>query len=158
MNHPEVVAQTFADVQAGKKPLSVLAGYASQPELNDMLKTNWSAEVARLNAASPMLNQGTVTPRGIPASPTKALTTTRIASIPIQLPPKNLGTVWANESAKTIVTVTAVGDGYVDASLDLNATNRHFSIVNAISYTGKMVSNNQNCTNGPRRAIPGRDR
>ena len=44
MNHPEVVAQTFADVQAGKKPLSVLAAYASQPELNDMLKTNWSAE------------------------------------------------------------------------------------------------------------------
>jgi hypothetical protein len=141
MNHPEAVAQTFADVQAGKKPLSVLAGYASQPELSDMLKTNWSAEVARLNAASPMLNQGTVTPRGIPASPTRALTTTRIASIPIQLPPKNLGTVWANESAKTIVTVTAVGDGYVDASLDLNATNRHFRIVNAISYTGRMVNN-----------------
>ena len=50
-------------------------------------------------------------------------------------------TVWANESAKTIVTVTAVGDGYVDASLDLNATNRHFKMVNAISYTGRMVNN-----------------
>ena len=69
MNHPEAVAQTFADVQAGKKPLSVLAGYASQPELSDMLKTNWSAEVAPTECCSPMLNQGTVTPRGIPANP-----------------------------------------------------------------------------------------
>ncbi|MBU6435779.1 MAG: hypothetical protein KJS98_20920, partial [Nitrospirae bacterium] len=52
MQHPEVVAQTFADVQAGKKPPSVLAGFASSAELNDMLKSNWTGEAARLNATS----------------------------------------------------------------------------------------------------------
>ena len=137
MQHPEVVAQTFADVQAGKKPPSVLAGYASPAELNDMLKTNWTGEAARLNATSLILKQSAVTPRGVPVSPTKTLTPSLIASIPIQLSPKTLGTVWANSVALTTISTTAATDGYVDAQLDLNATNRHFRIVNAISYTGK---------------------
>ncbi|MDE3051129.1 MAG: hypothetical protein KGJ48_14680, partial [Nitrospirota bacterium] len=140
MQHPEVVAQTFADVQAGKKPPSVLAGFASSAELNDMLKSNWTGEAARLNATSLILKQSAVIPRGVPTSPTKALTPSLISSIPIQLSPTNLGTVWANGVALTTISITAASDGYVDAQLDLNATNRHFRIVNAISYTGKVVS------------------
>ena len=140
MQHPEVVAQTFADVQAGIKPPSVLAGFASSAELNDMLKSNWTGEAARLNATSLILKQSAVIPRGVPTSPSKALTPSLIASIPIQLSPTNLGTVWANGVALTTISITAASDGYVDAQLDLNATNRHFRIVNAISSTGKVVS------------------
>ena len=140
MTYPGVVAQTLADVQVGKQPISVLAGFTSQVELNDMLRTNWSAELARVNAASALLKQGTVTARGVPASPTKALTPAMISSIPVQLPSKNLGTVWANQLATTVVSVTALTEGHIDMRLDLNATNRHFRIMKVTSYTGRIVN------------------
>jgi hypothetical protein len=142
MQHPEVVAQAFAKVQAGKQSIASLSGFASHAELSEMLKTNWSAEVARLNAASPILKQAGVATRGAPMNPTMALTPAVIASIPVQLPAKNLGTVWAGQLAMTVVSITAATDGYVDARFDLNATNRHFRIVNAISYTGRVVNRN----------------
>jgi hypothetical protein len=137
MQHPEILAQAFANVQAGKQSFASLSGFASQAELSEMLKTNWSAEVSRLTAASPILKQAGVATRGVPVAP--ALTPAKIAAIPIQLPAKNLGIVWAGQLAMTVVTITASADGYVNARFDLDATNRHFRIVNAISYTGKVV-------------------
>jgi hypothetical protein len=39
-----------------------------------------------------------------------------------------------------IVSFTAPADGYVEGRFNLNATNRHFRIVNAIAYTGEVVN------------------
>jgi hypothetical protein len=37
------------------------------------------------------------------------------------------------------VALTAPADGYVEGRFNLNATNRHFRIVNAIAYTGELI-------------------
>jgi len=133
MEHPEIIAQALTDVQAGKQPAANLSGFASQAELADLLKTNWSAEVARLNAASPNLTQAAVIPRGIPLN-------AKVTASLLPLLPKNLGVVYAGQSALTTVSLTSPGDTYVEARLNLNATNRKFRIVNAVSYTGEIVN------------------
>jgi hypothetical protein len=139
-----------------------------------MLKTNWSAEVSRLNA---MRDAGTtqagVTPRGLPgglslsdqftdfttqkspytsvlkplppgseqvtAVPKKSPFTAILKALPLPLPTRNLGSVWAGQRATAVVSITAPADGYVEGRFDLNATNRHFRIVNAIAYTGELA-------------------
>ena len=63
MHHPGIVAQALADVQTGKQPRSSVAGLASDVELNDMLKTNWSAEVSAMRDTG--MTQAGVTPRGL---------------------------------------------------------------------------------------------
>ncbi len=140
MYHPEIVAQALADVQASKQPRTSIAGLASDVELNEMLKTNWSAEVTRLNAMA----QAGVTPRGVmdqftAVATQKSAVISIVKALPIALPPRNLGSVWAGQRAITIVSFTAPADGYVEGRLNLNATNRHFRIVNAIAYTGEVV-------------------
>lgn len=158
MHHPEIVAQALAEVQAGQQPRAAIAGLASEIELTDMLKTNWSAEVSRLQAmrATSMSPAG-VTSRGLPGglsltdqvtvNPSKA---TRPPSavvqalahdpFPVALPPRNLGSVWAGQSAFAYVFITAPADGYIEGRFNLNATNRHFRIVNAKAYTGEVVN------------------
>ena len=156
MHHPEIVAQALADVQTSKQPRASVAGLASEVELNDMLKTNWSAEVSRLTAMREAgVTQTGVTPRGLPDSLSLKDQVTAVPSaktilpqalkpiahdpFPIQLPPRNLGSVWAGQRATTVVSITAPADGYVEGRFDLNATNRHFRIVNAIAYTGELA-------------------
>jgi hypothetical protein len=179
MHHPEIVAQALADVQTSKQPRTSVAGLASGAELNDMLKTNWSAEVSRLNAAREAgMTQPGVTPRGLPgglslsdqvtavnpqksplsdqftavtpkksplsdqftAVPQKTPLSPFLKALPVQLPTRNLGSVWAGQRAMAIVSITAPADGYVEGRFNLNATNRHFRIVNAIAYTGEVVN------------------
>jgi hypothetical protein len=156
MHHPEIVAQALADVQSRKQPRTSVAGLASEVELNDMLKTNWSAEVSRLNAIREAgMTQAGVTPRGLPSGLSLKDQVTAIPSVkptlpqalkpiahdpfPITLPPRNLGSVWAGQQATAVVTFTAPADGYVEGRLNLTATNRHFRIVNAKAYTGVLA-------------------
>ena len=167
MHHPEIVAQALADVQTGKQPRASVAGLASDVELNDMLKTNWSAEMSAMREVG--ITQAGVTPRGLsltdqvtaipqksPLSPIlKVLppTSDQVTVVPqksplspllkallITLPAQDLGSVWAGQRAMAIVSFTAPVDGYVEGRLNLNATNRHFRIVNAIAYTGEVVN------------------
>lgn len=158
MHHPEIVAQALAEVQAGQQPRTAVAGLASEVELTDMLKTNWSAEVSRLQAMrAASMPQAGVIARGLPGglsltdqvtvNPSKA---TRPPSavvqalahdpFPVALPPRNLGSVWAGQSAFAYVFITAPADGYIEGRFNLNATNRHFRIVNAKAYTGEVVN------------------
>ncbi len=60
--------------------------------------------------------------------------------IDLNLPPRNLGSVWAGQSAFAYVFITAPADGYIEGRFNLNATNRHFRIVNAKAYTGEVVN------------------
>lgn len=173
MHHPEIVAQALADVQTSKQPRASVAGLASEVELNDMLKTNWSTEVSSLNAMrEASMTQTGVTPRGLPSglSLTDQVTAIPQKSTPsilkafpsasdqvmdvshksplspllkallITLPARNLGSVWAGQRAMAIVSITAPADGHIEGRFNLNATNRHFRIVNAIAYTGEVVN------------------
>jgi len=167
MHHPEIVAQALADVQTGKQPRASVAGLASDVELNDMLKTNWSAELSAMREVG-------VTPRGLPSglSLTDQVTAVpqespfspilkappsasdQVTTIPfgkttlpsayqlidLTLPPRNLGSVWAGQSAFAYVFITAPADGYIEGRFNLNATNRHFRIVNATAYSGEVVN------------------
>jgi len=154
MHHPEIVAQALADVQTSKQPRTSVAGLAADVELNAMLKTDWTAEVSRLNAArETSMTQGMVTPRGLPSglslkdqvtavpqkSPSPFLQAIAHDPFPITLPTRNLGSVWAGQQAIAVVSFTAPVDGYVEGRLNLNATNRHFRIVNAKAYTGVVA-------------------
>jgi hypothetical protein len=47
--------------------------------------------------------------------------------------------VWAGQRATAVVSITAPADGYVECRFNLNATNRHFRIVNAKAYTGVLA-------------------
>lgn len=58
----------------------------------------------------------------------------------LTLPPQNLGSVWAGHSAFAYVFTTAPVDGYIEGRFNLNATNRHFRIVNAKAYSGEVVN------------------
>jgi hypothetical protein len=168
MHHPGIVAQALADIQTGKQPRSSVAGLASDVELNDMLKTNWSAAVSAMHETG--MTQAGVTPRGLsltdqvtaipeksaippilkvlPPAPNQVTTIpfgeTTLPStyqlIDLTLPPRNLGSVWAGRSAFAYVFITAPVDGYVEGRFNLNATNRHFRIVNATAYTGEVVN------------------
>ncbi len=58
----------------------------------------------------------------------------------LTLPPRNLGSVWAGQSAFAYVFITAPVDGYIEGRFNLTATNRHFRIVNAMAYSGEVVN------------------
>jgi len=134
MNHPEIVAQALAEVQAGKRPLIAVSGLASTTELNDMLKTNWSAEVAKMTAT-----QRGVTTRGVDAiyeSQTSASSTIAAA---FPLPTRDLGHVWSGQRSTTTIMVTVPFDGYIEALFKLESARRRFRIVNLVSYTGEFV-------------------
>lgn len=155
MHHPEIVAQALADVQTNRQPRTFIAGLASDVELNAMLKTDWTAEVNRLatmgNASGP---QAGITPRGLPGGLSLTDQVTAIPSakrnpalkvmlnelLALTLPPQNLGSVWAGHSAFAYVFITAPVDGYIEGRFNLNATNRHFRIVNAKAYSGEVVN------------------
>lgn len=156
MHHPEIVAQALADVQTHKQPRTSVAGLASEAELNDMFKTNWSAEVSKLTAMREAgMTQTGVAPRGLPNSLSLKDQVTAIPSaksplsstakviahdpFPVTLPPRNLGSVWAGQRATAFVSMTAPADGYVEGRFNLNATNRHFRIVNAKAYSGVLA-------------------
>ena len=137
MHNFEIVAQALADVQTGKQPRTSIAGLASDVQLNDMLKTNWTAEVARMNAAQ----QGVTTRGGVVIPYDQLSTATNAASLAaaLALSVRDLGSVWAGQHVTTVVSITAPADGYVEGRLNLDATNRHFRIVNAITHTGEVV-------------------
>jgi hypothetical protein len=151
MYHPEFVAQALADVQTSKQPRASVAGLASEAELNDMLKANWSAEVSRLNALrEASTTQVGVAPRGFTdglsltdqvtaVTPQKSPLIAIWKAMPMPLPTRNLGSVWAGQRAMAVVSITAPADGYIEGRFNLNATNRHFRIVNAKAYTGEVV-------------------
>jgi hypothetical protein len=151
MHHPEIVAQALADVQTGKQPRASIAGLASETEINDILKTNWSAEVSRLNAIRGAgTTQAGVAPRGFAdglsltdqvtaVTPQKSPVIAIWKAMPMPLPTRNLGSVWAGQRATAVVSITAPADGYIEGRFNLNATNRHFRIVNAKAYTGEVV-------------------
>jgi hypothetical protein len=142
MHHPEIVAQALADVQTNKQPRTSVAGLASQVELNDMLKINWSAEVAKNNAAQKDVTTrgGVVIPYESKISASGAYAAALWASgAGIALPVRHLGSVWAGQRATAVVSLTAPADGYVEGRFNLNATNRHFRIVNAIAYSGEVI-------------------
>jgi hypothetical protein len=152
MRHPEIVAQALADVQTSKQPRTSIAGLASDVELNAMLKTDWTAEVNRLaTMGSASAPHTTITPRGLPSDsyasdsytadlPAIAAIKPNPALLALTLPPQNLGSVWAGQSAFAYVFITAPSDGYIEGRINLNATNRHFRIVNAKAYTGEVVN------------------
>lgn len=50
INEPQAVTKILADVQAGKLPPATLNGLAPPAALTEMMKTNWAAETARLEA------------------------------------------------------------------------------------------------------------
>lgn len=166
MHHPEIVAQALADVQTSKQPRASIVGLASDVELNALLKTDWTAEVNRLAALSNTSGpQAGITPRGLPsdsyatdlppiaaAKPNPASNAIPSAKrnpasqaiinelLSLTLPPQNLGSVWAGQSAFAYVFITAPIDGYIEGRFNLNATNRHFRIVNAKAYSGEVVN------------------
>jgi hypothetical protein len=152
----------LTEVQAGKRPLATMRGLASQPELTEMLKTNWSAEVVQMTAArTAAMRQAGVTARGglsatttlsppssfATATPLRKSSATidysppiALITFPLPLPPQNFGSVWTGQSAFAYVFLTAPTDGNVVGRLNLNATNRRFRIVNAVTYTGEVVN------------------
>ena len=163
MHHPEIVAQALADVQTGKQPRASVAGLASDVELNDMLKTNWSAELNAMREVGvtprglSLTDQVTAVPQKSPFSPilkAPPSASDQVTTIPfgkttlpsvyqlidLTLPPRNLGSVWAGRSAFAYVFITAPADGYIEGRFNLNATNRRFRIVNATAYTGEVVN------------------
>jgi hypothetical protein len=87
MHHPEIVAQAMADVQTNKQPRTSVAGLASEVELNDMLKSNWSAEVSGRNAIREAgMTQAGGTPRGLPSGLSLKDQVTAIPSVKPTLP------------------------------------------------------------------------
>lgn len=152
MRHPGMVAEALAAVQTGKQPRESLAGLAfSDAELNEMMKTDWSAAVTRFDAMrSAAVTQPGVTPRGLSLadqaklapSATASLPPSAIAIAPVRFPiaTRDLGSVWAGQQATTVISLLAPADGYIQARLDMNATRRHFRILHARSYTGEVVN------------------
>lgn len=154
MRHPDMVAGVLAAVQTGKQPRESLAGLVfSDTELNETMKTDWSVEVTRLNAMNPAsVTQPTVTPRGLSladqakrapsATAAPPLSANAIAPMPVRIPIaiRDLGSVWAGQQATTVISLLAPADGYIQATLDTDATNRHFRILHARSYTGEVVN------------------
>jgi len=154
MHHPDMVAEALAAVQAGTRPRESLAGLVfSDAELAETMKINWRAEVTRLNAIrSTGVTQPGVVPRGLSlenqakiapsvTAPPPPLADA-LAPIPVRFPfvIRELGSVWAGQQVTTVVSVAAPADGYIQARLNLDATNRHFRILHARSYTGEVVN------------------
>ena len=154
MHYPDSVAQALADVQSRKQSRESLSGLTfSELELNELLKTDWSTEVTRLNAMrSAGVAQSGVTPRGLSltdqaklapsatAPPPPSANAIAPASFRIPIAVRELGSVWAGQQATTVVSVAAPADSYIQARLNLDATNRHFRILHARSYTGEVVN------------------
>lgn len=155
MHHPELVAQALADVQAGKRPRSFLAGLATPMELDTMLKTNWAMEASRLNAAL----QTTVKARGLISAMTEApsiassaqqsqptpplmqreLSSTLLPLLP--LPTQDLGAAFSGEHPTRTFSVTSPVDGWLTAALDIkSARDLRFRIDKAITYKGEFVN------------------
>lgn len=154
VNSPGFVAQTLADVQSGKRPRSFVAGLATPLELTEMLKRDWAAEVARLNAA----RQAVVTTRG-PSPAAKAPRSGAAATPPTQqlpsraqlpvflapiflpsLPAQDLGARYSDEFGMKTFDVTAPADGRLEAELDIaDAREKRFYINKVTAYTGEFV-------------------
>lgn len=152
MHRPEMVAKMLADVQTGKLPPTTISGLASPMELTEILKTNWSAEAAKLagpgNAA---MNQPGITSRAVPnvlapappvvpsikdmpvmtAPPLAALT-----PIPIALSPIDLGAHWSGERGTYTYSMTVPAAGSFICELDASLVNARVKILEARSYTG----------------------
>jgi len=154
MNHPDIVASALANVQTGKLPRAFLAAFGSPAEVNELLRTNWSAEVAKLNTPQAA---GGVTTRGITdaskaqsnlgtvagnLAPSLAARLSPAVALNVVQPPVSLGSAWSGQRPTTTITVTAPADGFIRAELDLNATRQRFRIVEAKTYTGE-VNNGQ---------------
>jgi hypothetical protein len=134
VNSPEIVAQALADVQAGKRPRSFIAGLGTPAELNEMLKTNWAAEVARLNAAK----QAPVTTRGLP--PVVTASPSVLARPLPALPVQDLGATYSGEHHTRTFHVTAVEDGHLTAELNISdVRGKRFRIDKAVAYTGEFI-------------------
>ena len=157
MNDPQGVARILRDVQAGQLPPTTLNGLASPPALTEMMKTNWAAEVARLDArrpaqaapGSPGGSSGTgIRPRGIAGSGGGAFspltTTPRFAEAPLPLQqamrslsvePARLdfGGLYFGQVRRQQVNLTVSKDGEVSVAAPPNAA---FRIISFESYTG----------------------
>lgn len=153
MNHPQLVAQSLAEVQGGQRPLASMSGLASPAELSEMLKINWAAEVAQMKTArAASVTQGRVSSRGLqrfqkgppisqpgPAPlkpPSNKLTP---VSFPLPLEPKTFGEVYSGQSVSQYVDLTAPDDGSIRVSLNPEALKQRFRIVRANTYTGEFV-------------------
>lgn len=140
INHPELVAQALADVQAGRRPRSFVAGLATPMELNEMLKTNWAAEVARLNAA----RQAAVTTRGptAPRPPSPVQREASMASISLlPIPAQDLGATYSGEIHAHTFSVSAPASGYLRAQLNIeDVRSKRFRIHRVVAYTGEFVN------------------
>jgi hypothetical protein len=140
MNHPDLVAQALADVQAGKKPRGAVAGLATDTELSDLLRVNWTAEAARLKGSRPSVSpQDGVSTRAVRNTAVLSTLVKTKFLLPLSLPPQTIGSVWSGQSKTAIVTVTSPHDGYLDAELDAATTRRRFRIVRATTFTGELV-------------------
>ncbi len=152
MRHPHLVAQALAEVQAGTRPLSSLAGLASPIELAEMLKTNWGAVTGQIRTTrSAALAQSRVTTRGLetykhtvpkiaspPAAPLKpAQGYQAYEPRPVHLGLVPIGNAYSGESRKSTVVLTAPADGSMRVSLNLDATRHRFRIIRAGAYTGE---------------------
>jgi uncharacterized repeat protein (TIGR01451 family) len=150
--HPETVMQSLADVQAGKRPRTFLSGLASQAELTEMLKTNWSDEVKKIHAARIASQpQAGVTSRDIPNSvrekallnvinpPIDYSSVLKHFTSNVTLPPQDIGKVYSGELHTTTVILNASEDGHLQAEFDLAETKKRFRIVELLTYTGEFV-------------------
>jgi hypothetical protein len=140
---PEVVARALADVQAGKRPMDSVNGLASPEQLTALLKTNWSAEVARLTAArTAAIQQGGVTSRAVPgmainqstapkiSPPAPPIQPERLAPMarPVMLQTRDLGDTYSGERRIAEYGMYASFDGVLQCRLDQKATANRFRV------------------------------
>lgn len=142
---PDIVAQALADVQTGKRPLDSVSGLVDPTQLPAMLKTDWSAEAARLKAVgAEAAKQASITSRGISgiAANQSALPKVTAPIPPLRseqraptaftemLPPYPLGNTYSGEryATETYFLLPQPFDGVLQCRLDDTATANRFRV------------------------------
>lgn len=159
-HRPDIVAQALADVQAGKRPLDSVSGLASQEQLAALLKNNWTAEVARLNATrAAAAKQAGIASRVVPgmaanqsaapkiAVPPPPVQYERLAPMarPVMLPVRDLGDIYSGETRTAEYGTYASFDGVLQCRLDPRATTNRFRVeairpISGVWQAGKPIN------------------
>lgn len=151
MNDPQGLATILRDVQAGKLPPATLNGLAPPAAITEMMKSNWAAEVARLEALQPKQATGLgggIRSRGIAGavgggfSAAAAIPRFSEAPRPLQQALRSVtvdqtavdfGGLFYGQVRRRQVDLTVFKDGEIAVAVPPNAALR---IVSLESYTG----------------------
>ncbi len=151
MNDPQGLATILRDVQVGKLPPTTLNGLAHPAAITEMMKTNWAAEVARLEALQPkqapvpgsgIRSRGTAGAGGGGFSAVATIPRFSEAPRPLQQARRSVtvdqaavdfGGLFYGQVRRRQVDLTAFKDGEIAVAVPPNAALR---IISLESYTG----------------------